>query len=99
MLRLARAKRGGTGLAHGRAGMPTLPTPKWKLEDGFTPHWTPAPALARWPPLAWRATHRVRLGDNWLSIARDNLVPDVWDLIWFNFGTDDPRKVNWYLRH
>jgi hypothetical protein len=79
--------------------MAALPTPKWKLEDGFTPHWTPAPALARWPPLAWRAKHRVRLGQNWLSIAHDNLVPDVWDLIWFNFATDDPRKVNWYLRH
>ena len=24
---------------------------------------------------------------------------DVWDLIYFNFGTDDPREVNWYMHH
>lgn len=79
--------------------MATLPTPKWQLEPGFTPRWTPAPALAQWPPAAYRARHRVALGENWLSIAHDNLVADAWDLIHFNFGTEDPRKVNWYLRH
>lgn len=79
--------------------MATLPTPKWKLEDGFTPHWSPVTPLKQWPPPACRTRHRVRLGENWLSIARDNLVADVWDLIWFNFETDDPRKVNRYLHH
>jgi hypothetical protein len=24
-------------------------------------------------------------------------VTDVWDLIWFNFDTDEPREVNWYM--
>jgi hypothetical protein len=79
--------------------MASLPTPKWQLEPGFTPRWTPSPALPRWPPVAYRARYRVRLGDNWLSIAHDNLVADAWDLIFFNFGTEDPRAVNWYLRH
>lgn len=79
--------------------MATLPTPRWKPEEGFTPHWSPAPPLKQWPPPAWRKRHRVALGENWLSVAKDNLVPDVWDLIWYNFETDDPRKVNRYLHH
>jgi hypothetical protein len=79
--------------------MGVLPTPKWKLEAGFKPRWTPSPALATWPPAAWRAKHKVRLGESWLSVAMTHLVPDPWDLIYFNFETEDPLKVNWYLRH
>lgn len=79
--------------------MATLPTPKWQLEPGFTPHWTAAPALPQWPPAAYRTRHRVALGQDWLSIAHAHTVADAWDLIFFNFGTEDPRKVNWYLRH
>lgn len=79
--------------------MATLPTPKWKLEAGFSPRWSPSPALADWPPPAYRARHKVKLGESWLSVAMTHLVPDVWDLIYFNFATEDSLKVNWYMRH
>ena len=23
----------------------------------------------------------------------------MWDLIWFNFRTDEPRETNWYMHH
>lgn len=80
--------------------MPTTPTPKTKLESGFKPIWTPAKALDHWPPVdAVRGRHRVKLGDSWFTIAMGWLVPDVWDLIYLNFRTEDPKRVNWYMRH
>ncbi|OYP36119.1 hypothetical protein CGZ80_10295 [Rhodopirellula sp. MGV] len=37
-------------------------------------------------------------GDNWSNVAsREAGRSDPWDLIEFNFGTRDPREVNWYL--
>jgi hypothetical protein len=34
---------------------------------------------------------------NWQLLAWTWGVTDVWDLIWFNFDTDEPREVNWYM--
>lgn len=35
--------------------------------------------------------------DTWISVARQHTL-DVDKLIWFNFQTEDPDEVNWYLR-
>jgi hypothetical protein len=42
--------------------------------------------------------HKVIDGDTWGSLAKKFGFSSVWDLIFFNFGTKDPREVNWYLR-
>jgi hypothetical protein len=79
--------------------MARLPEPKTTLQAGFKPKWTPAKALDHWPPRDIRGQYRVKAGESWLAIAMGWLVPDVWDLIYFNFRTEDPKKVNWYMRH
>ena len=43
------------------------------------------------------ATHRVSDGENWGSVAAQYNV-NVKDLIYFNFHTNVPEEVNWYLR-
>src|SRR5216684_658516 len=43
------------------------------------------------------ATHRVSDGEDWASVAAQyNVKAD--DLIYFNFHTNVPEEVNWYLR-
>ena len=42
-------------------------------------------------------THRVSDGDDWASVAAQYNV-NVNDLIYFNFHTNVPEEVNWYLR-
>ncbi|HJQ58894.1 MAG TPA: hypothetical protein VJ890_18450 [Vineibacter sp.] len=71
----------------------TLPTPE------FAPLWTPAPPLKAWPPAGYRDVYEVgsKMGASWRAVATGFGIPDVWDLIWFNFRTDDARKVNWYM--
>jgi hypothetical protein len=79
-----------------------LPIPETELEPGIRPNMAPeqsVPRLSPWPPRESRGSVRVRLGQSWLSIARDNLIPDAWDLIHFNFRTQDPPAVNRYMRH
>ena len=48
---------------------------------------------------AFRDAYRVgdKPGANWQTVAAGFGVPNVWDLIWFNFQTTDPREVNFYL--
>ena len=43
------------------------------------------------------ATHRARDGEDWASVAAQYNVK-VDDLIYFNFHTNVPEEVNWYLR-
>ena len=43
------------------------------------------------------ATHRVSDGEDWASVAAQYNV-NVNDLIYFNFHTNVPEEVNWYLR-
>jgi hypothetical protein len=43
------------------------------------------------------ATHRVSDGEDWASVAKQYNV-DVKNLISFNFHTNVPEEVNWYLR-
>jgi LysM domain len=41
--------------------------------------------------------YQVKTGDSWVSLAA-KLQVDPWELIRFNFKTDDPGEVNHYLR-
>ena len=77
--------------------MPVPPPPKRPIN--FAPLMKPAPALAVWPPMPFRDAYRVgqKQGANWRTVATGFGTPDVWDLIWFNFRTTDPRQINWYL--
>lgn len=43
------------------------------------------------------ATHRVRDGEDWASVAAQYNV-GVAELVYFNFHTNAPEEVNWYLR-
>jgi hypothetical protein len=43
------------------------------------------------------ANHRVGDGEDWASVAAEYKVK-VDDLIYFNFHTNEPEEVNWYLR-
>lgn len=78
-------------------GMPLPPPPKRPIN--FSPLMKPAPALAVWPPMPFRDAYRVgdKPGANWQTVAAGFGVPSVWDLIFFNFRTTDPREVNFYL--
>ena len=54
-----------------------------------------------WPPADHRGPYRVGRDPsiNWQLLAWSWGIKDVWDLIWFNFRTDDPRETNWYMHH
>lgn len=45
----------------------------------------------------YRINH-LRKNENWWTIAEAD-GQSAWDLIRFNFRTDDAREVNWYLKH
>lgn len=55
---------------------------------------------APWPPKGSWAVHQVGLSatDNWWKLGRTHGRPNPWDIIIFNFQTEDPKEVNWYLR-
>ncbi len=74
--------------------------PKPAIPPNFAPQWRAGSALTAWPPPGYRAFYEVgsKPGASWQTVSAGwgVLVPD---LIWFNFGTDDPRLINWYLHH
>jgi hypothetical protein len=42
--------------------------------------------------------YRLKNGDNWISIAQQlGMAPE--SLIFFNYGTSEPKHVNYYLKH
>jgi len=55
------------------------------------------PLPANYTPDGSGATHRVSDGEDWASVAAQYNV-NVDDLIYFNFHTNVPEEVNWYLR-
>jgi hypothetical protein len=79
-------------------GLLLPPEPKRPMT--FVPLMKTAPALAAWPPGGFRMAYKVgeKPGANWWNTASGFGVPDVWDLIWYNFQTTDPREVNFYMR-
>ena len=103
-----RATRGSSGntsgryrtAARARTIAPRMSRPKPKYKPAFVPRWTASPDLRAWPPVPFRDVYPVgnRAGANWQTVA-SNWSVDVADLIWFNFGTNDPRRINWYLHY
>jgi hypothetical protein len=55
------------------------------------------PLPANFEPEGFVEKHRVNDGEDWASVAAKYNV-DVKDLIYFNFHTNVPEEVNWYLR-
>lgn len=54
------------------------------------------PLPQRFVPTMGRA-YRVKSGEDWHTIARDNHIT-AQELIYFNFATHDPAEVNYYLK-
>lgn len=86
--------------------MAAPPTPKHKPEPHFKPDrmQKPTGALPVWPRPGTRGRKHVGGADTWGNVALAWGVPDVWDLIAWNFGTPatpepTPRQVNWYMHH
>lgn len=52
-----------------------------------------------YPPSKYRIAHKVQTGQNWWTLQKQYNLPDVWDLIRFNFGTNQPAEINWCLKH
>lgn len=50
------------------------------------------------PPVNHLRPYRVRDGDNWWTLQKSFGLRDPWDLIRYNFETENPAEVNWYLR-
>ncbi|WP_299472438.1 hypothetical protein [uncultured Roseibium sp.] len=80
--------------------MASLPGPYHK--PSFSPKWR-KPSVVKmikdWPPVGARGFDFATAGNNFSTIAKAHHIPNVWDLIIFNFQTEAPREVNWYLHH
>lgn len=53
---------------------------------------------ASFPPAGFAAAHRVRTGEGFKKIAEKYHRSDLWDVIFYNFQTTEPREINWYLQ-
>lgn len=79
------------GIFPGAARRPSPGKPKWARPD-------PTKMITEWPPSRAIGARWATEGNFWTharSIGREN----PWDLIIFNFQTQDPYEVNWYLHH
>jgi hypothetical protein len=56
------------------------------------------PLPANFVPKGFVTTHRVSDGEDWASVAAKYNIEKVANLIYFNFHTNNPDEVNWYLR-
>ncbi|MET1412300.1 hypothetical protein ABVF61_08550 [Roseibium sp. HPY-6] len=80
--------------------MAILPGPYHK--PSFSPKWREPSVVKKikdWPPAGARDFTFATAGKDFASIAKSFDIPNVWDLIIFNFQTESPREVNWYLHH
>lgn len=79
--------------------MATLPGAKWNPD--FKPLWSKPPAsrmVKSWPPADPLKAVKADGNDFW-NLARAHGRDNPWDIIIYNFGTEEPREVNWYLHH
>ncbi len=54
--------------------------------------------IVQWPPADHIGQVDVSMvGTNWWNLANRFGYENPWDLIIYNFRTEDPREVNWYL--
>lgn len=80
------------------------PFPGAAKSPNFKPKWrkpSPTKILKTWPPVP-ETPHNVDyiLGsENFWSLARQHGRANPWDIIIYNFRTEDPEEVNWYLHH
>ena len=58
---------------------------------------TPKPEITFWPPRDYAVAHKVKSEENWWKLAELYGRADPWDIIRFNFLTDNPLYVNYYL--
>ena len=58
----------------------------------------PAKPLVSWPPIGHVKAHPIKDKENWWRLADRYHRKDPWDIIKFNFATDDPKEVNWFLQ-
>jgi len=75
----------------------TFPGPARKPSPGFPKMKKPATLISTWPPKGAVEARWATEGNFWTharSVGRKN----PWDLIIFNFQTQDPKEVNWYLQ-
>jgi hypothetical protein len=70
------------------AARPPSRTPKTKKPVRIIPNWPPSGAIAA----------RIANNGNFWTHARSVGLENPWDLIIFNFQTEDPLEVNWYLQ-
>jgi hypothetical protein len=75
-------------------------TPAPSKPPSFKPLWkAPKQPISNWPPHGANSAYRVQDADNWGTVASLHKFPDPWDIIIFNFRTDNPEEVNWYMHH
>src|SRR5262245_16117840 len=78
--------------------MPSVPFAAPRKPLKFKPAWrTPKALITVWPPPDAARPYDVADSDNWQSVALRHGFFDPWDVIIFNFRTDAPEEVNWYL--
>jgi hypothetical protein len=80
--------------------MVAIPVPK--RPPDFTPAMRPPKAsrlIARWPPEGFIFAQGLHGRLNWWNLARAVGRDDPWDLIIYNFATEDPAETNWYMHH
>lgn len=78
--------------------------PGARVSPTFKPRWkkpSPAKMIKAWPPVGYAEKKNVnkKTGENFWTVAREFDRGNPWDIIIFNFGTEDPEEVNWYLHH
>ncbi|WP_035900713.1 hypothetical protein [Labrenzia sp. DG1229] len=100
-----KAERRPGGLANGKIDLKRmiimLSLPGAMLKPTFQPKWrrpTSAKMIKAWPPIGATVGHVVTEG-GFARVAKKAVRNNVWDIIIFNFQTEVPREVNWYLHH
>jgi|GEM_PF-2117558 len=78
-----------TAIFLGAANSPKPGIPKMKK---------PTTMISEWPPKGAAEAKWATKGNFW-TLARDVGRENPWDLIIFNFQTQDPLEVNWYLQN
>lgn len=71
------------------------------LKPNFKPLWrapTPTEMIREWPPRGYMKEVLVDFGNFW-KLGRSFDRENPWDIIIYNFATEDPQLVNWYLHH
>lgn len=57
----------------------------------------PVHPVWQFPPAGTVASHKVKTGDNWWTLAAQYGFADPWSIIEFNYQTRTPEIVNWFL--